>query len=131
MVFHHNFWNNQNLSLIKLVAPTTNEARLKEIVKISSGFLYQVNLSGVTGEKSANKGDVGNLIKKIRSITDLPVCSGFGIKTPKDAKDIAKTGCDAVVVGSTFVKYIQDNLDDKQLPQSVGKLIKNFINELD
>ena len=122
--------NNQNLSLIKLVAPTTNEARLKEIVKISSGFLYQVNLSGVTGEKSANKGDVGNLIKKIRSITDLPVCSGFGIKTPKDAKGIAKTGCDAVVVGSTFVKYIQDNIDDKQLPQSVGKLIKNFTNEL-
>ena len=62
---------------------------------------------------------VNTLIKNIRAITGLPVCSGFGIKTPSDAKDIAKTGCDAVVVGSTFVKYIQDNIDDKKLPQRV------------
>jgi tryptophan synthase alpha chain len=123
--------NNKGLSLIKLVAPTTNETRLKEIIKISSGFLYQVNLSGVTGEKSAHQGDVNTLIKNIRAITSLPVCSGFGIKTPSDAKDIAKTGCDAIVVGSTYVKYIQENIDDKKLPQNVGKLIKSFTNELE
>ena len=117
-------------NLIKLVAPTTNNKRLKEIVKISSGFIYQVNLSGVTGVKLANQEDVNNFVKKIRDITNLPVCSGFGIKTPENAKNIAKTGCDAVVVGSAFVKYIQDNLDDKQLPQNIGKLIKSFTNEL-
>jgi len=123
--------NNKNLSLIKLVAPTTNETRLKQIIKISSGFIYQVNLSGITGVKSAKQDEVSDLIKKVKSITDIPVCSGFGIKTPSDAKDIAKTGCDAVVVGSTIVGYIQDNLDDKQLPQNVGKLIKSFTNELE
>ena len=57
--------NKKGLSLIKLIAPTTDEGRLKEIVKISSGFLYQVNVAGVTGDKSANETDVSNFVKKL------------------------------------------------------------------
>ena len=84
--------NKQNiLSLIKLIAPTTDDERLQNIIKISSGFLYQVNVSGVTGVKEAKNEDVNSFIKRIKRLTDLPVCSGFGIKTPEDAKNIAKS----------------------------------------
>ena len=118
------------LSLIKLVAPTTDDNRLKDIVNIASGFLYQVNVSGVTGVKSANETDVANFVKRIRNLTDIPICSGFGIKSPEDAKKMANSGCNGVIVGSAFVKYIQDNIKNKDLPQSLGNLVKNFTEEL-
>ena len=117
---------NNGLSLIKLAAPTTDEKRLKDIVKIASGFIYQVNVSGVTGVKSANEIDVKNFVKKIRSLTNIPVCSGFGIKSPEDAKKVANSGCNGVIVGSTFVKYIQDNMNAPDLTQSFGNQVKSF-----
>ena len=122
--------NKNGLSLIKLVAPTTDDSRLKDIVNIASGFLYQVNVSGVTGDKSANETDVANFVKRIRNLTNIPICSGFGIKSPEDAKKMANSGCNGVIVGSAFVKYIQDNIVDKDLPQSLGKLVKNFTEKL-
>ena len=122
--------NKKGLSLIKLIAPTTDEGRLKEIVKISSGFLYQVNVAGVTGDKSANETDVSNFVKKIQKLTKLPICSGFGIKSPEDAIKIANTGCQGVIVGSAFVKYIQDNLGNKDLPSNLGNYISTFTKEL-
>ena len=63
-------------------------------------------------------------------MTDIPICSGFGIKTPVDAKKIANSGCDGVVIGSAFVKYIQDNIDDKNLPQKIGTYVKSFVDIL-
>ena len=122
--------NKAGLSLIKLVAPTTDDNRLQDIVKLSSGFLYQVNVSGVTGVKSANQTDVESFVKRIQNLTKIPICSGFGIKSPEDAIKIAKTGCQGVIVGSAFVKYIQDNLTDKDLPLNLGKYIKSFTKEL-
>ena len=118
--------NDNGLSLIKLAAPTTDQKRLEDIIKISSGFIYQVNVSGVTGVKSANENDVANFVKRIKKITNIPVCSGFGIKTPEDAKKVANSGCNGVIVGSTFVKYIQDNLSAPDLTQSFGKHVKSF-----
>ena len=122
--------NKNELSLIKLVAPTTDEKRLKDIIKISSGFLYQVTVTGTTGQKSANETIVKKFIDKIKEISNIPVCTGFGIKTPEDAKKMANTGSSGVIVGSAFVKYIQDNLGDKNLPQNLGKLISSFVKEL-
>ena len=122
--------NKTGLSLIKLVAPTTDDNRLQDIVKLSSGFLYQVNVSGVTGVKSANQTDVESFVKRIQNLTKIPICSGFGIKSPEDAIKIAKTGCQGVIVGSAFVKYIQDNLTDKNLPLNLGKYVKSFTKEL-
>ena len=118
--------NTNGLSLIKLAAPTTDQKRLENIVKISSGFLYQVNVSGVTGDKSADETDVINFVKRIKNLTNIPVCSGFGIKTPEDAKKVANSGCNGVIVGSTFVKYIQDNINAPDLTQSFGKQVKSF-----
>ena len=118
--------NKNNLSLIKLVAPTTDDKRLKNIINISSGFIYQVNVSGVTGVKSANETDVTNFVQRIKKLTNIPVCSGFGIKSPEDAKKIANSGCNGVIVGSTFVKYIQDNINAPDLTQSFGKQVQSF-----
>ena len=122
--------NKNNLSLIKLVAPTTDDKRLQNIINISSGFIYQVNVTGVTGVKEAKNEDVDNFVKRIKKLTDIPICSGFGIKTPDDAKKIANSGCDGIVIGSAFVKYIQDNIDDKNLPQKTGNYISSFIEVL-
>ena len=122
--------NKNELSLIKLIAPTTDKKRLKDIIKISSGFLYQVTVTGTTGQKSADENTVKNFIDKIKEITNIPVCTGFGIKTPENAKKMANTGASGVIVGSAIVKYIQDNLDDKNLPQNLGKLISSFVKEL-
>ena len=118
--------NQNGLSLIKLAAPTTDDKRLEEIVKISSGFIYQVNVSGVTGVKSANENDVTNFVKRIKKLTNIPICSGFGIKTPDDAKKMANSGCNGIIVGSTFVKYIQDNINAQDLTQSFGIRVKSF-----
>ena len=118
------------LSLIKLAAPTTDDKRLISIINISSGFIYQVNVSGVTGVKSANETDVANFVKRIRNLTSIPICSGFGIKSPEDGKKMANSGCNGVIVGTAFVKYIQDNINDKDLPQSLGNLVKSFTEEL-
>ena len=118
--------NQNGLSLIKLAAPTTDDKRLEEIVKISSGFIYQVNVSGVTGVKSANENDVTNFVKRIKKLTNIPICSGFGIKTPEDAKKMANSGCNGIIVGSTFVKYIQDNINAQDLTQSFGIRVKSF-----
>ncbi len=125
-----NALNDNGLSLIKLAAPTTNQKRLEDIVKISSGFIYQVNVSGVTGVKSANENEVAKFVKRIKGLTNIPVCSGFGIKSPEDAKKVANSGCNGVVVGSAFVKYIQDNINAQDLTQSFGKQVQGFSNIL-
>ena len=67
-----------------------------------------------------------SFVKRIQKLTNIPVCSGFGFKSPEDAKKVANSGCNGVIVGSTFVKYIQDNLGAPDLTQSFGKQVKSF-----
>jgi len=122
--------NKCNLSLIKLVAPTTDDKRLQDIIKISNGFIYQVNVAGVTGVKDARNEDVNNFVKRIKKLTDIPICSGFGIKSPEDAKNIANSGVNGIVIGSAFVKFIQENMKTTNLPQKLGKYVKSFVEAL-
>jgi tryptophan synthase alpha chain len=93
----------QNIHLIPLVTPTTNEARLQTILQRSGGFIYYVAVAGITGTKSAEATDLENALSKIKAATDLPVMTGFGIKTPEGAASTAQY-CDGVVVGSALVK---------------------------
>ena len=125
-----NALNKENLSLIKLVAPTTTEKRLKKLSKLFSGWVYSLNFSGITGSKSVDLDEVKKMIKRIKNHTDLPICSGFGIKSPEDAKKIANAGCDGVIVGSSIVDFITRNLNDTKLPENIGKNIENFVKEL-
>lgn len=98
------------INFIFLTTPTTDDARLPIVVKNASGFVYYVSVTGVTGAASAQVTDVENAVARIRRHTDLPIAVGFGINTPKAAKNVANVA-DAAVVGSALIKVIFDNLD--------------------
>jgi tryptophan synthase alpha chain len=100
------------LDLIRLTAPTSDDARLPVILAGSSGFIYHVSVAGITGTRSASSEDVGQAVARIRRHTALPVAVGFGIKTPEQAADVARLA-DAAVVGSALVSVIAAELDGK------------------
>jgi len=100
------------IDFIQLVAPTTADARLPKVLGRASGFVYYVSITGITGTRSANAGDVAKAVKSIRRHTQLPVAVGFGIRTPKQAAEIARVA-DAAVVGSALVSVIAKGLSPK------------------
>jgi tryptophan synthase alpha chain len=110
---------------IQLVAPTTGEDRLPKVLARASGFVYYVSITGITGTRSAVVGDVAKAIRLIRRHTSLPVAVGFGIKTPKQAADIARVA-DAAVVGSALVNVIAGGLDRKGKAQKglAGRVLR-------
>ncbi|MCZ6740533.1 MAG: tryptophan synthase subunit alpha [Alphaproteobacteria bacterium] len=103
------------LHFIRLATPTTDEARLAKVLTNSSGFIYYVSITGITGTRSARPGDVGERIAALRVATELPIAVGFGIKTPDQAAAIARIA-DAAVVGSALVERIGDGLDAERRP---------------
>ena len=103
-----------NIDLIRLITPTTNEERLKLILKNASGFLYYVSVMGITGQKSANIKELEESIKFIRKFTNMPIIPGFGIKNASDVMNICKIS-DGAVVGSSIIKIIEENLNNKEL----------------
>lgn len=100
----------EGIDRIFLISPTTSEERIKAISDASGGFLYYVSLKGVTGAGHLDVNAVQNRVSTIRSLTELPVGVGFGIKDAESATSIA-SAADAVVVGSAIVKRIEENLD--------------------
>ncbi len=102
----------KNIHLIRLITPTTNINRLGVILKNASGFLYYVTVTGITGQNSANLEELKKSIKTIKSKTELPIIAGFGIKNSQDVENISSF-TDGVVVGSSIVSIIKDNLTDK------------------
>jgi tryptophan synthase alpha chain len=94
------------VSLIRLAAPTTDDARLPAVVRRTSGFLYYVSVAGVTGVKSADAGDVAPAVARLRAASGLPVAVGFGIRTAEQAAAVARIA-DAAVVGSALVDEIE------------------------
>ena len=95
------------LHFIRLATPTTDDARLPAVLTNTSGFVYYVSITGITGAASAVASDVGPEVARIKRATDLPVCVGFGVKTPENAAEIARVA-DGVVVGSAIVNQIGD-----------------------
>ena len=102
----------RNIDLIRLITPTTDQTRLDTILSKASGFLYYVTVTGITGQNSANIVDLKKSIKIIKSSTKLPIVAGFGIKNRNDVENIS-TFTDGVVVGSSIVNIIKDNLNNK------------------
>ena len=94
-----------NLHMIFLAAPTSSDARLPTILKVASGFIYYVAITGITGTASANEAAVKVATARLRRHTSLPIAVGFGIKTPAQARAIG-AHCDAAVVGSAIVDII-------------------------
>ncbi|PIR33120.1 MAG: tryptophan synthase subunit alpha [Alphaproteobacteria bacterium CG11_big_fil_rev_8_21_14_0_20_44_7] len=95
----------KNICMIRLIAPTSDEARLSTILEKASGFVYFISLTGTTGTKAVNPSTVVPYIKKIAKQTKLPIAVGFGVKTPEQAQEIGKFA-EAVVVGSSIVDLI-------------------------
>jgi tryptophan synthase alpha chain len=94
------------LDTILLVAPTTTPQRRAEIAKLSSGFIYYLSVSGITGERSALPADLVGNVTAIKQLTDLPVCVGFGLHTAQQIAELGKIA-DGAIVGSAFVKRMK------------------------
>ena len=98
------------LSLIRLATPTTDDKRLPAVLRRTSGFVYYVSVTGVTGAKEADADAVRPAVERIRAASGLPVAVGFGIKTPERAGAIAQVA-DAAVVGSALVDTVAEALE--------------------
>ena len=99
--------NDAGLNFIRLATPTTDDKRLPKVLQNTSGFIYYVAITGITGAGSASPETVGAEVARIKKQTDLPVCVGFGIKTPDDAQAMAAVA-DGAVVGSSIVQRLGD-----------------------
>lgn len=93
------------LDFIRLTTPTTDDQRLPTVLNGSSGFVYYVSVAGVTGAGAATMDHVEQAVARLRRHTDLPLCIGFGIRTPEHAADVARRA-DGVVVGSALVDQV-------------------------
>jgi tryptophan synthase alpha chain len=100
------------LNFIRLATPTTNDKRLPVVLANTSGFVYYVSITGVTGSAKPDFGKVAAAVTRIKRHTKLPVAVGFGVRTAKDARAIA-AGADGVVVGSALVDAVKNSLDRK------------------
>jgi tryptophan synthase alpha chain len=108
------------LDTVFLAAPTSTPARLKLVSEYSSGFVYLVSRTGVTGERSSISDSLAPLVKSMRAITNLPLAAGFGIATPEQAREVSKMA-DGVVVGSAFVRLIEQNGDIEAFARSLRR----------
>jgi tryptophan synthase alpha chain len=101
---------NAGLNFIRLATPTTDDRRLPAVLKNTSGFVYYVSITGITGAAAPDAARVSGAVARIKGHTELPVAVGFGVKTAGHAAVIAR-GADAVVVGSALVDTIKTSLD--------------------
>jgi tryptophan synthase alpha chain len=114
------------LHRIRLVAPTTSEARIKRIVSRAEGFIYYVSQEGVTGERKALSQTIGEHVTMIRRHTELPVAVGFGISNAEQAGQVAFLA-DAVVVGSAIVRRIGEFGQDQQLSHRIQEFVEPLV----
>lgn len=106
------------LDFIRLTTPTTDDVRLPKVLDNSSGFVYYVSVAGVTGGSSATMEHIEEAVARVRRHTQLPVCIGFGIRTPEHAANIARLA-DGAVVGSAFVDLIEQATSPDQAVEGV------------
>jgi len=97
------------LSFIRLATPTTDEKRLPKVLENTSGFVYYVSMTGITGSALADTTKVSEAVNRIKTHTELPVCVGFGVKTAAQAKAIGASA-DGVVVGTAIVNAVANVL---------------------
>ena len=95
----------RDFKLILLVTPTTSPQRAAKIVNACSGFVYVVSVVGITGARAALPTDLTAMIARLRTMTDLPLCVGFGVNTPEQVKEVGAIA-DGVIVGSALVKLL-------------------------
>jgi tryptophan synthase alpha chain len=113
------------LDTVFLAAPTSSRRRLELVAKYSTGFVYLVSRTGVTGERASVSESVQPLVTALRAVTDLPLAVGFGISTAEHVQAIGAIA-DGVVVGSAFVRVIEQNSVSPQLPDQLEALAREL-----
>lgn len=118
------------INFIRLATPTTDDRRLPAVLKNTSGFVYYVSMTGITGSAIADTSKVNEAVARIKGHTDLPVCVGFGVKTAEQARVIGKAA-DGVVVGTAIVNQIaatldRDNRATADTVESVATMVKGL-----
>jgi len=118
------------LNFVRLATPTTDDKRLPAVLANTSGFVYYVSITGITGTGSAMATDLAVAIKRLKRHTELPVAIGFGIKTPQGAAEVARLA-DACVVGSAIIDRLAQNLDgDNNAKPGLVEDVLKFVSEL-
>ena len=116
----------QNIDLIRLITPNTTDKRIKIISDNSSGFLYYVTITGITGKGSADISKLESSIENIKKYSNLPIMAGFGINNKKQINEICKIA-DGAVVGSSIIKIIEKNINQKsEMLKYLGSFIKDL-----
>ena len=115
------------MDLIRLIAPTTDSKRLSLILEKSSGFIYYVSITGITGTKQAANTDIKEAIEKIKKLTNLPIAVGFGVKSKDQVSKISRIS-NAVVVGSHIVKIIENEYSKNN--NNYDKVLKDINTEV-
>src|SRR5262249_36228773 len=108
------------LNFIRLATPTTDDKRLPAVLANTSGFVYYVSIAGITGAAAPDSNVVGDAVARIKRHTDLPVCVGFGIRTPDAARAIAERA-NGAVVGTALVDALRASLDSEG--RATGKTV--------
>jgi len=115
------------LDTILLVAPTTTRERRAAILKLCSGFAYYLSISGITGERDQLPPDLEANVKQLKSITDRPVCVGFGINKPEQVKQLAGLA-DGAIVGTAVVRRVREHMTEG--PKRIADAIEAYCKEL-
>ncbi|MFH1245884.1 MAG: tryptophan synthase subunit alpha [Candidatus Omnitrophota bacterium] len=114
-----------DLAVIFLLAPTSDSRRIKKIASLSGGFIYYVSLTGTTGARQSLPQGLTDKLGQIKKITTKPVCVGFGVSSPAQAKQIAKIA-DGVIVGSAIIKIIEKNLGRGDLVENTVRFVRTL-----
>ncbi len=113
------------LDTVFLAAPTSSRRRMELVAKYSTGFVYLVSRTGVTGERSSVSDSIGPLVAEMRSVTPLPLAVGFGISTADQVRSVGAIA-DGVVVGSAFERAIEENAGTSRLYAEVEALARKL-----
>ncbi|WIY53034.1 tryptophan synthase subunit alpha [Devosia sp. YIM 151766] len=117
------------INFIRLTTPTTDDKRLPAVLANTSGFVYYVSMTGVTGSAIKSRGAVGEAVERIKAHTDLPVAVGFGIKTAEDAAEIGRHA-DGIVVGTVLVDAVANSLADGRATDRTVSAVRDLVTDL-
>jgi tryptophan synthase alpha chain len=117
------------INFIRLTTPTTDDKRLPKVLQNTSGFVYYVSMTGVTGSAIKSRGAVGEAVDRIKAHTNLPVAVGFGIKTAEDAAEIGRHA-DGIVVGSVLVDAVRNSLHDGKATDATVGAVRDLVASL-
>ena len=117
------------LNFIRLATPTTDDKRLPAVLNNTSGFVYYVSVTGITGSAAPDYSRVADSVARIKRHTDLPIAVGFGVKSPESAAAVA-AHADAVVVGTALIDVLAKSLDQGRATPSTVENVSRFVGEL-